>query len=217
MPQKTQQAGADHIASLPLFCKNPVQLRFEGTAKVALPSPSGLALPGANSRTPRKWRLAHRYGRQMLKMALPLASVLIVAGLGFGTPGLATDDTYLGVWTIVGSQPAPWAIARGLPVQSDVYHLVGKAVTFYPDHVMAPSPLTCGRRHYAIKNYTADMLFQGNLGNPREEVAALGYQGGPIKTFETSCGGILDFHFVDHRTAMFALYNRIYRLEHRGL
>ncbi|MGE5723286.1 MAG: hypothetical protein ACM3YM_12585, partial [Sphingomonadales bacterium] len=62
--------------------------------------------------------------------------------------------------------------------------------------------------------YTPDMLFQGTLTDPERQARALGYASGrTIRTLETGCEGAIDFHFIDARTALFALNNRIYRLE----
>lgn len=54
------------------------------------------------------------------------------------------------------------------------------------------------------------MIFQGVLTEPARQAAALGFAEKAIATLETGCEGLLDYHFRDDGTAMFALNNAIY-------
>ena len=125
----------------------------------------------------------------------------------------AERSAFLGAWLISSSQPAPWARPGEPPVQSDISRLIGKRVVFAANRIDAPSPLACAGPHYEIKTYTPDLLFQGNLTDPDKQAVALGYRIPQIMTLETGCSGPIDFHFVDANTAMFALNNRLYRME----
>ena len=86
-------------------------------------------------------------------------------------------------------------------------------VVFAANRIDAPPPLTCAGPRYEIKTYPPDGLFQGNLTDPDKQAVALGYRIPQIMTLETGCPDIIDFHFVDANTAMFALDNRLYRME----
>ena len=98
-------------------------------------------------------------------------------------------------------------------MQSDIRRLIGKRIVFAPNRIDAPQPLTCRGPHYEIKDYTSDLLFQGTLTDPDKQAAALGFTLPKIRTLETGCAGPIDFHFANANTAMFALNNRIYRLD----
>jgi hypothetical protein len=71
-----------------------------------------------------------------------------------------------------------------------------------------------------MKEYPADMLFQGQLGESEqrggkkaEDVAtAMGFTSRPIRTLETGCEGAIDFHMSDADHAAFALNNMIFWL-----
>ena len=45
-----------------------------------------------------------------------------------------------------------------------------------------------------------------------EQAKALGFAATPIRTLETGCESWFDYHFIDDRTAMFALDNMIYTI-----
>ena len=51
------------------------------------------------------------------------------------------------------------------------------------------------------------------MTDPDKQAVALGYRIPQIMTLQTGCPDIIDFHFVDANTAMFALDNRLYRME----
>ena len=86
-------------------------------------------------------------------------------------------------------------------------------MVFAADRIDAPPPLACAGPRYEIKTSPPEGLFQGNLTDADKQAAALGYRSPQIMTLETGCPDIIDFHFVDANTAMFALDNRLYRME----
>src|SRR5690349_16920859 len=130
-----------------------------------------------------------------------------------GTSASAAEPSaFLGDWLIATSQTAPWVMPGQQLGQSDIYRLVGKRVVFGANRIDAPSPLGCAGPHYEVKTYPPDGLFQGNLTDAARQAVALGYSS-QIMTLETGCSGFIDFHFIDANTAMFALDNRLYRME----
>jgi len=143
----------------------------------------------------------------ILTASVTLAATAAVTALA------AQPPAYLGAWVISRSQPAPWAAPGEPPVQSDIERLVGKRVVFDKDRIAAPEPLACAGPHYEIVSYTSDLLFQGNLTEPDKQAMDLGYRLPQIMTLETGCAGPIEFHFLNGNTAMFALNDRLYRLE----
>jgi hypothetical protein len=143
--------------------------------------------------------------------------VLSAIGVLTWAAGGASADAldYQGIWTITTSEPAPWAGPKEKPDASDLKALIGHTVTFWTDRIDAPAPLGCKKPHYAIKQYGADMLFQGGLTDPGKQAAALGFVDKTIPTVETGCDGAIDFHFVNAGTALFGLNNRVYRMERK--
>ena len=143
----------------------------------------------------------------ILTATVTLAATAAMSALAVQPPA------YLGAWVVSRSQPAPWAAPDEPPVQSDIERLVGKRVVFDRDLIVAPEPLGCIGPHYEIVSYTSDLLFQGSLTEPDKQAMALGYRLPQIMTLETGCAGPIEFHFINATTAMFALNNRLYRLE----
>jgi hypothetical protein len=137
---------------------------------------------------------------------LTLASVLPVTAH-------ATEPDFQGNWTVTSSEPAPWADPHEKPVASDLKALIGHGVAFQRDRIDGPAPLGCRKPRYRIKQYSPDMLFQGGLDEPAPQAAALGFKDKTIRTLETGCEGAIDFHFMDSDDALFALNNRVYRIQ----
>jgi hypothetical protein len=150
-------------------------------------------------------------GSRSIRIVLSAVCALISAN---GAVHAAALD-YQGVWTITTSEPAPRSEPKEKPVASDLKALIGHTVTFWTDRIDAPAPLGCKKPHYAIKQYAADMLFQGGLTDPGKQASALGFVDKTIPTVETGCDGAIDFHFVNVGTALFALNNRVYRMERK--
>ena len=140
----------------------------------------------------------------MRRIAAMLAAVL----LGAASP--APRLNYLGAWRITGSQPAPWVKPGHSFGRRDIDHLDGRQLTFSSRAIAAPAPLACNGPHYEVKQVGPDYLFQGNLTRPAAQARALGYAP-TITTLETGCE--IDFHFIDADAALFALNNRLYRIE----
>ena len=145
---------------------------------------------------------------------LTTSSIALAFALLGASAANAANPGFMGKWTVTASQPAPWAQPNTTPVESDLKTLMGKMVTFSANRIDAPRPLTCRKPHYEMKQYEPDMLFQGNLTEPAKQAAALGYRE-KIVTLETGCEGAIDFHFINSDNAMFALNNRLYKIERK--
>lgn len=134
----------------------------------------------------------------------------------------AADVFYLGTWKIVSATVAPWWTDAQKPDEAETKELIGKSIIFMPKAIAGPPQAACKSLRYKIKDYPADMLFQGELGemherdksvNPVKVAATVGFRGTHWKTLETGCGNELDFHFIDPTTAVFGLNNYIYRMK----
>jgi hypothetical protein len=135
----------------------------------------------------------------------------------------AADPFYLGTWKIVSATVAPWQDGR--PYDTDLAEmksLVDKTVVIQPAAIVGPRPVACKGPKYKVKDYPADMLFQGAFGemhlrdksaDPAKIAAKLGFRGSSWKTLETGCGSGLDYHFLDSATAAFGLNNYVYTLK----
>jgi hypothetical protein len=135
-------------------------------------------------------------------------------------PALA-DNGMLGKWTIERADDAPWANDTDYqPYRKAMPDYVGKSVIFEAKRIDGPALLACANPSYQMKDYTADLLFQGGLGEfeskggkKAEDVAtAMGFKSRPIRTLETGCEHSFDFHMSDADHAAFALDNMIYWL-----
>lgn len=155
--------------------------------------------------------------RQMrtLQRILPWLGVA-VAGVLMSRAATAQTLTpdYLGDWTIVSAELAPWAgLAEG-PRSLDVDALRGKAITFAAKNIRAPRPLGCTGAKYKVESYSPDMLFEGGLTDPENQAASLGFQSTTIPTLIAGCE--VEFHFIDSATALFGLNDSIYRMQRKA-
>lgn len=156
------------------------------------------------------------YDRRVLRRA--------ILALAVSLPLFAADAFYQGDWKIESASVAPWWMERQPPSAAESKTFVGKVITIGARSIAGPPPLACRNPHYAVKDYPADMLFQGMFGemhdrdksvDPAKVAESAGFHGAKWKTLETGCEGAIDFHFIDDSTAAFALNNYIYRLKKR--
>lgn len=157
-------------------------------------------------------------------LSLRFGVVFVLLALGADIPrSAAADAFYLGTWKIESAVIAPWwdDPARK-PDAAEMKALVGKTITIMPKGIAGPRPLACDGPRYQVKDYPADMLFQGAFGEMHERdkqvdpvriAAKLGFQGSRWKTVETGCANELDFHFLDSTTAAIGLNNYVYTLK----
>jgi hypothetical protein len=149
----------------------------------------------------------------MSRSTNPAALAMLALASALPVVTHAAEPDLQGKWTVTSSEPAPWADPHEKPVASDLKALIGHGVIFQRDSIDGPAPLGCRKPHYRIKQYAPDMLFQGSLDKPAPQAAALGFKDETIKTLETGCEGAIDFHFLDADDALFALNNRVYKIQ----
>jgi len=133
-------------------------------------------------------------------------------------PALA-QHSFSGTWKIEKSEPAPWAKTPDMLDAKEVKRLSGTTVDFKPGAITGPAPLGCKGPHYEIKQYDADMLFQGALAEygdpattPEKLADKIGFGKRPIASLVTGCASEIEFHAIDSDHAVFALNNSIYRM-----
>jgi hypothetical protein len=148
---------------------------------------------------------------------VPRLSLLLLATLA-----LAADPFYLGTWKIDSAVLAPWADPLHKDDAAEMKSLVGKTIIIKPTEIAGPRQVACKGPKYQLKDYPADMLFQGAFDemrrrdksvDPSKVAAKLGFKGSSWKTLETGCATELDFHFIDPATTTFGLNNYVYILK----
>ena len=156
-----------------------------------------------------------------------LAAVRLSFGfffLAFAFQALGADVFYLGTWKIDSAVVAPWWTDAGKPDAAEMKSLVGKTVVIQPKAILGPRPVACKGPNYKVRDYPADILFQGAFEemhardksvDPAKLAGGLGFRGTAWKTLETGCGNELDYHFLDPNTAAFGLNNYVYLLRRR--
>jgi hypothetical protein len=151
-----------------------------------------------------------------------IMKVLLIMALLAGALA-AAEPFYFGTWKITSAAPAPWWDDQGHQGDlAEMKSLVGKTIVIQPKAIIGPRQVACKGPNYQVKDYTADMLFQGAFGemqrrdksaDPGKIAAKLGFRGSSWKTVETGCGNELDYHFLDPVTAAFGLNNYVYTLK----
>jgi hypothetical protein len=129
------------------------------------------------------------------------------------------QDRYAGTWKIASSEPVPWPHKAEWLDPKEIKRLTGATVEFKSDRISGPTPLACKGPHYEIKQYGADMLFQGSLEEygdkkttPDKAATALGFTKRPIPSIVTGCASEIEFHVLDDDHMLFGLNNSIYRM-----
>jgi hypothetical protein len=135
----------------------------------------------------------------------------------------AAEPFYLGTWKISSAVVAPWADpAARKPDPTEMKSLVGKIVVFKTNEITGPHQMACKGPKYVVKDYPADMLYQGAFGemkrnkpsvDPGKLAASLGFVGTSWKTVETGCSTELDWHYIDPNTTTFGLNDYVYILK----
>jgi hypothetical protein len=149
-----------------------------------------------------------------LLLMMRRASLSLAAMFAFGlaaTHPARAQEAFAGSFIISKADTAPWANTAPKP-DAELRSLMGKSASFQKTRIDGPKPLNCTKLKYAIKDYAADMLFQGALKEPEKQAQALGFKGSTIKTLETGCANGIDFHMVDADTILFGLNDRVYTL-----
>jgi hypothetical protein len=133
--------------------------------------------------------------------------------------GVRAQDSFTGAWKIEKSEPAPWAKTADMLDAKEVKRLVGASVDFGAQAIGGPAPLACKGPHYEIKQYDADMLFQGALAEygdpsttPDKMADKIGFGKRPIASLVTGCASEIEFHALDADHVVFALNNSLFRM-----
>jgi hypothetical protein len=129
------------------------------------------------------------------------------------------QDSFVGAWKIEKSEPAPWAKTPDMLDAKEIKRLTGTTVDFKPGAITGPAPLSCKGPHYEVKQYDADMLFQGALAEygdsattPDKLADKIGFGRRPITSLVTGCASEIEFHAIDSDHAVFALNNSLFRM-----
>lgn len=149
-------------------------------------------------------------------------AAVFVAG-GILPAARAADAFYLGTWKIVSAAVAPWADpAARKPDPTEMRGLVGRTVILTAKAIRGPREVACSGPRYQVKNYPADMLFEGAFGemkrrdqsaDPQKIAESVGFHGARWKTLETGCAVEISYHFLDPATAAFGLNDYVYFLK----
>jgi hypothetical protein len=157
-----------------------------------------------------------------MKVLLTIVVIVLMAGALLPS-ACAAEPFYMGSWKITSAVVAPWQ--EGRPYRDDLAEmksLVGTTVVIQLKSIIGPHAVACKGPHYQVKDYPADMLFQGAFGemhlrdksaDPVKIAAKLGFRGSSWKTLETGCGNEWDYHFLNPGTAAFGLNNYVYTLK----
>jgi hypothetical protein len=150
-----------------------------------------------------------------------LAVVILLAGAR-PAPVHAEDAFYLGTWKIASAVVAPWADTSRKPDATEMKSLVGKIIIVKANEITGPRAMACKGPNYRVKDFPANMLFQGAFEemltrdksvDPAKIAAKLGFRGSSWKTLETGCANELELHFVDAATAEFGLNDFVYTMK----
>lgn len=147
--------------------------------------------------------------RSIFKTALAAAALL--AGCAVAEAQSYEPSPVGGTFVIKDSQKAPWATDSFGDENDRSRALQGKTITFAAKAINAPQPMACRKPRYERVAVEPDGLFQGALKAPARDAAALGYRPARIPSLLTGCE--VDYHFLDADHALFALDNRLYRIE----
>ena len=157
-----------------------------------------------------------------LRICAQRLTSLAFAVLVFPFAARAADTFYLGTWKIASAVVAPWVEPGRKPGEAEMKSLVGKTVVIKTNEMTGPRQLACKGPKYVVKDYPADMLFQGAFGemqrrdskaDPVKIAASVGFHGASWKTLETGCATELDLHFADPTTAAFGLNDYVYTMK----
>lgn len=160
-----------------------------------------------------------RGGSRWIALDARVCVCILVATLVSVSTVVRAQESFSGTWKIERSEAAPWAKTADMLDAKEIKRLVGASVVFNTKAITGPAPLACKGPHYEIKQYEADLLFQGALAEygdpattPDKLADKIGFGKRPIASLVTGCASELEFHAIDADHAVFALNNSIYRM-----
>ncbi len=152
------------------------------------------------------------------RLATGCGIAVLAAGTAFAACAADFKD-FAGTWIIRSSVTAPWKDPKIPLGPGEPGRLIGQRVTFATAKVSGPSPIGCAKPVYKVATVGPDMIFEGELAEPRDylkttDAAALATKLGfadpqHIATLDAGCTE-LQFHQVKSGTLAFGLNNRVY-------
>ena len=145
-----------------------------------------------------------------------MAALLLTLGAGTAT---AAENPFLGRWTVVEAQAAPWVDPKDASTTPDFDKALSHmTIVFTMAGIEGPQPFGCKKVMYKLNTTEPDGLFEGGLKNPKEDAAKLGFKDMKIMSLNEGCVSSqadfdMDFAMVDPDTLVFALNNVVYRLK----
>jgi hypothetical protein len=156
--------------------------------------------------------------RSTTAVAAAFATALVALAATAGARA-ANMAAFAGTWVIRSSTVAPWKEPTNPLGTKEEGGLVGRTVVFGTKAVTGPSPIGCAKPVYKVATGGPDMIFEGQLAEPRawqnnadaaSLAAKLGF-GDPahIATLDAGCTE-LQFHQMKPGVLAFGLNNRVY-------
>ena len=108
-----------------------------------------------------------------------------IAMLAVGIACAVDADEYkdfAGAWVIRSSSVAPWKDPKNPLGESEPGQLIGKTVTFAANAVSGPAPIGCAKPVYKVETVGPDMIFEGQLAEPKDYAKNPGRRGGGHET-----------------------------------
>lgn len=148
------------------------------------------------------------------------AAGIAVLAAWTATSACAADfKDFSGTWVIRSSSVAPWKDPGNRLGEKEEGRLIGKTVTFAANAVSGPAPIGCAKPVYKVETVGPDMIFEGQLAEPREHAknpdpvasaTRLAFADpAHIVTLDAGCTE-LQFHLVKPGALAFGLNNRVY-------
>jgi hypothetical protein len=136
----------------------------------------------------------------------------------------ATENVFLGTWTIQSAIIAPWVTQKQTDLPVEVDALLDKTVSITRDRISGPAIFDCNAPAYAVEELAPDVIFEGGLAldpanpvsEPSDDLAAaratkLGFDPLNVLSLGIRCSE-LSLHMLDPKTVMFAINNKIYTM-----
>jgi hypothetical protein len=210
-----RKSGPIRYYESPLVSILPTEGEDQATPALPRRSPKATLVTGGDSRERRR-----AADQAIFSKHLAIAAFGVAAFTAAST-GARAAPAYLGSWKIASAVVAPWADKANLAVNTaEKTRLIGRTVSLAPNSITGPQPFPCKGPHYKLRQFTADMLFEGQLGelqdaNPKLSAAALaaklGFTGKTVTVLDTGCE--IDWHFVDAKTVEVGLNDYVYTLK----
>jgi len=127
-------------------------------------------------------------------------------------------NPFFGTWELTGARIAPWWKGPGEDPAPDP---AMTKFTLHADKTTGPPLLTCSKPSYSTNMVSQRSLFQGNLPDPADDAASLGFTAPDVAVLSFTCSGnnadvSLDFAMLNEEKIMLGLDNVIYTFRRTG-